>query len=280
MPLLIIARLTLFEAVRRRLVLAVIVLTPIVVGVTGWGFARLSDLKDANGIPLSASELTLNYALFVVLIAFMFSVVLAVGSVFLAAPAIASDLESGLALAVFTRPIRRSSILLGKWLGLGMLVSVYASSTTALELATIDMATGYVPPHPVYAVIFIIWQSLVMLTLAMAISTRLAPMTCGVVLVVLFGATWIIGVAQAIGSSFNNDAIVTAGTIVSLILPTDGLWRGAVYNLEPAVVRVVGLRVDPLGVTGAPTPAYLAWALCWIGLTLLSGIWSLNRRDI
>jgi ABC-type transport system involved in multi-copper enzyme maturation permease subunit len=280
MPVLIIARLTLFEAVRRRLVLAVILLTPLVVGTTGWGFAKLSSLKGANGVSLSASELTLNYAIFVVLISFMFSVVLTLGSVFLAAPAVASDLESGLALAIFPRPIRRSSIILGKWLGLSTLVAVYATITTMLELVTIEIATGYMPPHPVYAVVFITWQSLVMLTLALAVSTRLAPMTCGVILVVLFGVTWIVGIAQAIGSTFNNDAIVTAGTIVSLVLPTDGLWRGAIYNLSPAVVRAAGLRVDPLGVTGPPTTAYLVWAVCWIAVVLACGIWSLNRRDL
>ena len=280
MPVLVIARLTLFEAVRRRLVLAVILLTPLVVCTTGWGFAKLSDLKGANGVPLSASELTLNYAIFVVLIAFMFSVVLAIGSVFLAAPSVASDLESGLALAMFPRPIRRSSIILGKWLGLCTLIAVYASATTLIELVTIEVATGYVPPHPVYAVLFIVWQSLVMLTLALAASTRLAPMTCGVIMVVLFGATWIVGIAQTIGSSFNNDSIVTAGTVVSLILPTDGLWRGAIYNLEPAVLRAAGLRVDPLGVSGPPTTAFLAWSVCWIIAVLACGVWSLNRRDL
>jgi len=48
--------------------------------------------------------------------------VLAMGSVFVASPAIAGEIESGLALAILPRPIRRSEVVLGKWLGLGALV--------------------------------------------------------------------------------------------------------------------------------------------------------------
>lgn len=280
MPVLTVARLTLFEAVRRRLVLAVVLLTPIVVGITGWGFSKLTDLRDNNGVPLSPSETTLNIALFVVLLAFMFSVVLAVGAVFLAAPAIASDIESGLALAIFPRPIRRSSIVLGKWLGLSMLVIGYSGLTAAIELVTVRFATGYVPPHPALAAVFIIWQSLVLLTVTLTGSSRLAPMTCGVIMVVVFGITWVVGIAAAIGATFHNASIVTAGTIVSLILPSDGLWRGAAYNLEPAVLRAAGLHLDPMAVTGPPTTAYLLWAAGWMLAMLGCAVWSLNRRDL
>jgi ABC-type transport system involved in multi-copper enzyme maturation permease subunit len=280
MPVLTIARLTLFEAVRRRLVLAVIILTPIIIGCTGWGFSKLTDLKHSSGVPLSPSESTLNIAIFVILIAFMFGVVLAVGAIFLAAPAIASDIESGLILAIFPRPIRRSSVVLGKWLGLATLLTLYTSITAALDLLVIARVTGYSPPHPTMAVLFIIGQSLVLLSLTLASSTRLAPMASGVVIVALYGITWIVGIAAAVGASFHNSSIVTAGTIVNLLIPSDGLWRGAVYNLEPAVLRTAGLEFDPLAVTGPPTVAYMVWAIAWICAMIGCAIWSLNRRDL
>ncbi|MDB5059623.1 MAG: ABC-type transport system involved in multi-copper enzyme maturation, permease component, partial [Chloroflexi bacterium] len=165
MPVLTIARLTLFEAVRRRLVLAVIILTPLIIGCTGWGFSKLNELRNSSGVALSASESTLNFAVFVILIAFMFGVVLAVGAIFLAAPAIASDIETGLVLAVVPRPIRRSSVVLGKWLGLAVLLTLYTSITATLELLMIERVCGYVPPHPALAIVFIIGQSLVLLSI-------------------------------------------------------------------------------------------------------------------
>jgi ABC-type transport system involved in multi-copper enzyme maturation permease subunit len=280
MPALVIARLTLFEAVRRRLVLAVLLLTPLVVGVTAWGFSRLTDLRDNNGVPLAPAAVTLNEALFVVLIAFMFSVVLGVGAVFLAAPAIAADLESGLALAIFPRPIRRGSVVLGKWLGLSCLLALYTAVTAAAELVTIAAVTGYTPPHPAQAVGYIIGQSLILLTLALAGSTRLAPMTCGVIAVALYGMVWIVGLAEAIGATFHNQAMVTAGTIVRYVLPSDGLWQGAVYSLEPEALRAVGLQIDPLAVTTPPSSGYLVWTAVWLLAMLGFAVWSLNRRDL
>jgi ABC-type transport system involved in multi-copper enzyme maturation permease subunit len=280
MPVLTIARLTLFEAIRRRLVLAVIILTPIIIGCTAWGFSKLTELKDSNGVPISASESTLNFAVFVILIAFMFGVVLAVGAIFLAAPAIASDIDSGLLLAIFPRPIRRSSVVLGKWLGLATLLTLYSSITAALDLMVIARVSGYSPPHPALAVVFIIGQSLVLLSLTLASSTRLAPMASGVVIVALYGITWIVGIAAEVGATFHNSSMVTAGTLVSLLIPSDGLWRCAVYNLEPAVLRAAGLHFDPLAVSGPPTVAYIVWAIAWICAMIGCAIWSLNRRDL
>src|SRR5579875_3484311 len=156
MPLLTIARLTLREAVRRRLLLAVAVLTVLIALLTGWGFSRISSMTTANGQPISPLELEATEAGFVVLLAWMFSFVLAVGAAFLGAPALAADIESGLILSMLPRPIRRSDILLGKWLGLAVLLALYAAVTGALELAIIHRITGYEPPNPLLAVTYLI----------------------------------------------------------------------------------------------------------------------------
>ena len=54
-----------------------------------------------------------------VMLAFMFSFVLAMTAVFAGSPAIGPDIESGLLLAVLARPIRRSELMLGRW-GFGL----------------------------------------------------------------------------------------------------------------------------------------------------------------
>src|SRR5205814_10035729 len=113
---------------------------------------------------------------------------------------------------------------------------VYAGIASGVELALVRVLAGYLPPRPVQAVACVAGESLVLLTLARLGSTRLASMTCGIVVLALFGVTWIAGIAESVGAAFNNTAISTAGTVVSLLLPSDGLWRGAIYNLEPAIL--------------------------------------------
>ena len=114
MPLLVVARLTLREAARRRLLLAVAVLTVAVIGLTGWGISRIATLHNDNGQPLPHSEVMATTAGLVIMLAYMFSFVLAIGAAFLAAPAIAGDVDSGLVLALLPRPLRRSQFVLGK----------------------------------------------------------------------------------------------------------------------------------------------------------------------
>ena len=279
MPLLIIARLTLREAARRRLLHAVAILTVLVIGLTGWGISRIADTMR----PLPHSEVMATTAGLVIMLAYMFSFVLAIGAAFLAAPAIAGDVDSGLVLALLPRPLRRSQFVLGKWLALAALLITYGGLTSGVELAMVGALTGYLPPHPVQAVAFLAGESVVVLTLALLGSTHLASMTCGIVVLALFGVAWIAGIAESVGVAFHNTAITTAGTVMSLLLPSDGLWRGAVYNLEPAILVAVGgasPRTNPFSVAAPPPTPYIVWAVGWVVVILGLAALSFRRRDL
>ncbi len=283
LPVYIIARLTLHEAARKRLVIAVALLTLVLLGLVAWGFTKLIEGNHNRVNAISPVEMLLNVVIIVILLGYMFSVILAMGAAFLAAPAIAGDIESGLALAILPRPIRRSEIVLGKWLGLAILLAGYTTVSIILALIVINLITGYTPPHPLGAIAFIVAQSLVVLTISLVGSTRLAPMTCGIIAVALFGAAWIMGIAATIGGALNNTALVNAGTVVSLILPTDGLWRGAVYNLEPAVLLGITsqlARGNPFYVGAPPPPPYIIWAIGWVIVMIAVAMLNFRRRDI
>src|SRR5690606_16773055 len=103
-----------------------------------------------------------------------------------AAPAIASEVESGVLLAVLPRPLHRNELVLGKWLGVAILVGGYAIATTGAQFLAVDLLVGYSPSHPLTAMAFLVGQSVVMLTLALLFSTRLAPMTSGIIALALF----------------------------------------------------------------------------------------------
>src|SRR5881397_2942016 len=110
MPILIIARLTLREASRRRLLIAVALLTVVVIGFTGWGFQRILAM-ECNGRPCEPVMLRIIAAMLLIMLTFMFSFIFTIGAVFVASPSIAGELESGVALAILPRPIRRSDVV-------------------------------------------------------------------------------------------------------------------------------------------------------------------------
>ena len=280
-PIITIARLTILEASRRRLLLALGVLTVVVIALTSWGFSRLPTVKGVTPaeVRLAASQLT-------ILVAFMFSGVLALGSTLVAAPSIASDIESGIALAILPRPIRRSEVLMGKWLGLAALVILYAAGSGLLELLGIWLATGYTPPHPILTLLFVAAEGIVLMSLALLLSTRLSPMTGGVIALVLFFVAWIGGIALAVGQAFSNDTIINIGLGSRLLIPTDGLWHGAIFNLEPSDVlslaKAAGrARAGNPFLAEDPLPAaYLAWCVAWVIAVLGVANWSFARRDL
>ena len=280
-PVLTIARLTILEASRRKLLLALGVLTLAVIVLTSWGFSRLPTMNNVTPaeVRLAASQLT-------ILMAFMFSGVLALGSTLVAAPSIASDIESGIALAILPRPIRRSQLLMGKWLGLAGLVTLYAVGSGLLELLGIWIGTNYLPPNPIASIAFVAAEGIILMTLALLLSTRLSPMTGGVIALVLLFVAWIGDNALAIGITFDNQTIKAIGIGSRLLIPTDGLWHGAIYYLEPsdflAAARVAGrARAGNPFFADSPLPwQYLLFVVGW-GLAVLGlANWSFAKRDL
>ncbi len=279
--------LTLREAVRRRLVWALVAMTLLVVGVTGWGFERFVQISQQHG--LLDATIRLGVSQLLILVAFMFSFVLAMTAVFFGAPAIAADVESGLMLGLLSRPLRRADFLLGRWLGLAILVVGYALLSGVLELAVTAALTGWVPPDPLVAVLYLAGEGVVLMTLALALSTRLSVVTGGAVAVVLFGLVWLIGILARFGAVLHIDALTQAGTVSQLVLPSDTLWRGVAASLQAPTALLAAATAgasqradgfDAVFTGAAPTVAELAWVAIWIGLLLVGAVMSFRGRDL
>ena len=277
-----IARLSLREAIRRRLLWALVGLTALLVVITAWAFQRLIETS-----PLPADETQLAVSQLLVLVAFMFSFVLAMTAVFVGSPAIAGMVESGEALAFVARPIRRADVVLGRWVGFGIVVVAYAFLAGLGEIGAVALTTGYLPPHPLLAAGYVALEGLVLLTLAVLLSTRLGAIAGGAIAVVLYGINWVMGVVGAAGAILGNDSIRSAGTLSRIVMPTDVAWRGAIASLEPPAALLSSLgrastifAINPFYAAASPPADQLAYTIAWIvaGLVLAIGLFS--RREL
>ena len=277
-----VAALTLREASRRRVLLALTVLTVVLIALSGWGFSRVA--AESGGSALTSGEARLTASILLNLVMFGFSLIAALGTAFLAGPTLAGETESGIALAVLARPVRRSAFLLGKWLGLVAFGSGFVVLAGLAQCLVVRATVDYWPPAPATALALLAAQTTVLLTLAVLLSTAISPMASGVVAVGLFCTTWVAGVVGGIGESLGNDAIARIGTISRMLLPTDGLWRGAMNAFQdPAALTLFGgsdggafpfLSVSPL------TPAYLAWAAVWVAMVWGLAAAAFLRKDL
>jgi ABC-type transport system involved in multi-copper enzyme maturation permease subunit len=217
------------------------------------------------------------------LVMFGLSLIAALGTAFLAGPTLAGEIESGIALAVLARPIRRSAVLVGKWLGLVTFGSGFVVLAGAAQFVVVWVTVGYWPPDPVQGLALLAAQTTVLLTLGLMLSTVISPMASGIVAVGLFGATWIAGIVGTIGELLSNDGVARVGTISRMLLPTDGLWRGAMHAFQdPTVFAVYSANEGPHPFLGdsSLTLIYLGWVVLWVLLMLaLAGV-SFRRRDL
>ncbi len=281
-----IARLTVAEAARRRILWVLLALTIVSVLLTTFGMERLVTLARERGTA-SDLEIQVGVSQVLILVAFMFSFVLAMTAAFLGAPSIAGDLESGVAHAMLARPIRRADLVVGRWLGLAVIVVGYAVGSGLLEIAAIGAVTGYTPPEPLVAAGFLAFQAVALLSLAVLCSTRLPAIAGGAICVVAFGLAWMAGVLAGVGRAFDAGPLVAVADVSRWLLPTDGLWRGAIHGLEPSAVVLVALgrggqvaEANPFFAAQPPAPAYLIWCVVWVALMLVLAVRSMASRDL
>ena len=276
-----IAVLTVGEAARRKVLWVLVALALLAVALTTWGADRLVALLHDQGQPEVQVKLVISQVL--IFIAFQFTFVLAMTAAFLGSPAISADLESGIAQALLARPLRRSAYLLGRWLGLAVVVVAYAAGSALLALGAVGWVSDYTPPSLLQPVAYLAFQALVMMSLAILLSTRLSPIAGGAICVVAWGLAWMAGVLGDIGAALDASGVAAIGDLGRILLPTDGLWRGVIYGLEPGVViAAVGgpTRANPFFAADPPPMLFLAWSVAWVAIVLLLAVWQLRRREL
>ena len=274
------AALTVEEASRRRVLRSLLGLTVVLLAVSGFGFSRI---EAEFGAALTTGEARLAASTVLNVVMFGFSLIAALGTAFLAGPILAGEFESGMALAVLARPVRREAVLVGKWLGLVAFGSGFVVLAGLAQFLVVWATVGYWPPDPVIGLALLAGQTTVLLTLGLLLSTVISPMASGIVAVGLFGATWIAGVVGTVGEALGNDGVARVGDVSKMLLPTDGLWRGAMHAFQdPGLLATLSeeFNAHPFLSLNPLTGAYVAWVVIWIALMLaLAGV-AFLRRDL
>src|SRR5918996_5878844 len=158
-----VAALTIHESSRRRVLRALVAMTLVLLALSAFGFSRI----DAEFSGLTSGEARLIASIVVNLVMFGLSLIAALGTAFLAGPTVAGEIESGMALAVLARPVRRSAVLVGKWLGLITFGAGFVVLAGATQFAIVWATVGYWPPEPAQGLALLAAQTTVLLTLGL-----------------------------------------------------------------------------------------------------------------
>jgi Cu-processing system permease protein len=271
--LLDLARLTVTEALRRRLAMAALVVGSIFLGFFALGLYFVRTELLTKGLP---AEPGMNFITMAALYAGNFLLVMT--SVLVAVDTLAGEIGSGVIETLCTKPLRRAVVLLGKWLGCAFLVAAYVSALLGGVLLVARLVGHTTPPNVGRALPLLLLEGLLLMTLAIAGGTRLSTLANGISVLGLYAVAFIGGWVEQFGTLLGSQAARYVGIVSSLLVPSESLWQRASYLMQPPLVR--DLHMTPFVVASVPSPAMVVWAGVYIVAALGAAMWLFERRDL
>ena len=279
----ILARMTFREAVRRRIVLTGLVLGVLFLIVFSVGSRMISIEIAREAIAeggaayrnVMRTEMS-NFLLMAGLYAVTFLSV-AMGAL-LGADTLAGEINSGSIQTIVTKPVRRSHVVFGKWLGFAGLLGLYAVLMSGGVVLIIFFQSDYLPRNLLAGLSLIYLESLLVMTISLAGSSAMPALATGGMVFGLYGLAFLGGWIEQIGSLARNPAAVQIGIVTSLVVPTEALWRRAAYEMQTPLAGALGM--SPFGAFSVPSLLMVLYAIVYLVIVLAIGVSTFNRRDI
>lgn len=278
----VIASLTFRETLRRKALLGAVILTLGFLALYGIGshFA----FQDLSRSPRITADVRL-FAVGELLLAGLFGVA-NIGSllaIFVAAGTIATEVEEGTLHSIAPRPLYRWEIVLGKWLGFALMVTIYVVVTGLATALLVYSQTGYLSPQLGQGLILMAMKALLLLSVSILLSTFLPALTTGIIAFILYAVSNIGSMVEQFGFLMSNQTLINIGIVTSLLIPSDALWKMAAAALQPSVsssllntLRAAG----PFSVLNPPSVWMGFYAVLYLLAALFAALVVFERRDL
>jgi ABC-type transport system involved in multi-copper enzyme maturation permease subunit len=273
---------TFLEAIRRRIVLTGLVLGVLFLIIFSIGFRMISTEVANDGMtrPDVMARVMQNEMASFMLNAGLYAVAflsVAMGAL-LSADSLAGEINSGTIQTILTKPIRRSDVVLGKWLGFAGLLALYLLLMAGGTVLIAYIESGYLPPNVLKALSLMYLEALLVMTFSLACSSMMSALATGGTVFGLYGLAFIGGWIEQIGAIFHNQTAVQVGIVTSLLFPTEAIWRRATFEMQSALATV--LQISPFTTTSVPSPIMIFYTLLYLLVTLAVAIRIFQNRDI
>ena len=274
---LLIARLTWLETRRRRIALAAFV--------CGLLFLAVFATAVYHGFRIAAQEgasnpVEMRIAATVLTVAGLYVVNFLVIAVAILLPidSLSGEIGSGVIQTLASKPIDRAAIVVGKWLAYLGMTAAYLALLGGGVLLTMRLFADYTAAAVVAPLALMLLGAAVMLTITIAGGVRLSTITNGIVAFGFYGVAFIAGWIEQILSLFQNTTARYVGTVVSLVSPSDAMWRRASYEMQPVTTAL--FQAGPFGVASVPSAAMVVWTVLFVAGVLAFAAWQFRRRPL
>jgi len=279
----IISRLTFREAIRRRIMLAGLVLglAFVVLYSIGTHFIFGQIAKDtAVNMPsqmaadIMIAESTNTFMMMGLYAATFLSIAMAA---LLGADTLAGEINSGTIQTIATKPIRRADIVLGKWLGFAELLGLYVLLLCGGIVLSTFIQSGHLPQNLLIGLGLIYTEAILIMTITLMLSAAFPALATGGIVFGLYGLAFIGGWVEQFGALLQNDTAIKVGITTSLIVPSESLWRRAAFEMQTALTGTFG---SPFTTTSVPSPLMLGYTFLYMMVVLVIAVRIFQARDL
>ena len=279
----IISRLTFREAIRRRIMLAGLVLGLAFVVLYSIGthfiFGQIAKDTAANmpsqmAANIMIAESTNTFMMMGLYAATFLSIAMAA---LLGADTLAGEINSGTIQTIATKPIRRADIVLGKWLGFTELLGLYVFLLCGGIVLSTFIQSRHIPQNLLIGLGLIYMESILIMTITLMLSSAFPALATGGIVFGLYGLAFIGGWVEQFGAILQNDTAIKVGITTSLIIPSESLWRRAAFEMQTPLTGTFG---SPFTTTSVPSLLMIGYTVLYLCFTLILAIRIFQKRDL
>lgn len=279
-----IVRLTFLELIRKKVLYFTVLMSAVFLAVYGTGlyfvFREYKNIQSLMQLLISTQMLTMGLYTASLVIAFL--------AVFISAGSISGALEQNAFDVILTAPIKRHTVILGRYTGILCVMLPYS----ALLFGAVLLMNGLmghgvgvqISAIALIKALGIIWLMPITLTaLGLYLSTRLAAAPAGIVITLVYFCGVIGGFMEKIGSAIPEGAgavLVKIGILSGLVIPTDPIYRMAFSKLMTTESGLNLSASSMLGAASQPSGAMLVYSILYILFFLGIAIRHFDQKDL
>jgi Cu-processing system permease protein len=199
---------------------------------------------------------------------------------------VSGEIESHQIDTLLVRPLKRRDLILGKFLGLSGLMMCYSLFLFGGVILMNQLFGGLIAVHLsslqiLKAGLLFMLLPLIVASLALWLSARFTTINGGIILIVLYGISFVGGFLEQFGAFLKNQALENIGILTSLLFPLDALFRRVtVFLFDVADSPLSFASQGMFGSINPPSGAMLVYSVLYGVVILFFAVRKFSQRDV
>jgi Cu-processing system permease protein len=273
---LIMAGITVREAARKKILWTALI--------AGAGFLALFALAlhfQLQDLTLNGTSAFIRYQILSAMLMvalYVVDLLAVVMSILTSVDTIPGEISSGTIHAIATKPIPRWQIVIGKWLGFALMITLFVVLSFGGTIAVAYVMAGVAPENAFIGTVLVLLECLLALTVTLLFGTWFSTITSGVLVIGLYGLAFMGGWLEQMSGFTESARLATVGMVSSLIMPSEAIWRRAEFDMQTPLAAA--LPFSPFATVSIPSRMMIGYAMIYLLVALMLSLYHFGQRDL